>query len=152
MDITSDLPQDVRTLSPYFALDDPLTRLQVMLNEKNIDVDNLDERVDNHGLVSLKGYPEERQQAAMRAAVNRNPEQTITSRGVRDLNERFDVDLDNSNPQFIFKENLRSGNNVRLIQTSNQSYSHDRDLYAIPPPKDVQQQILNLLAATHSTK
>ena len=146
MDITSDLPEDVRTLSPYFALDDPLTKLQVMLNERNIDVDNLDERVDNVGLVSLKGYPEEKEQAAMRMAVSRNPTQTITSRGVRDLNDRFDVDLDNSNPQFIFKDNMRRGNNIRLLQASNQSYANNRDMFTIPPPKDVQQRMLDLLS------
>ena len=146
MDITSDLPEDVRTLSPYFALDDPLTKLQVMLNERNIDVDNLDERVDNVGLVSLKGYPEEKEQAAMRMAVDKNPTQTITSRGVSDLNERFDVDLDNSNPQFIFKDNMRSGNNIRLLQASNQSYANNRDMFTIPPPKDVQQRMLDLLS------
>ena len=146
MDITSDLPEDVRTLSPYFALDDPLTKLQVMLNARNIDIDNLDERVDNTGLVSLKGYPEEKEQAAMRMAMNRNPTQTITSRGVRDLNDRFDVNLDNSNPAFIFKDNMRSGNNVRLIQTSNQTYTTNRDMYTVPPPKDVQQRMLDLLS------
>jgi len=146
MDITSDLPEDVRTLSPYFALDDPLTKLQVMLNERNIDVDNLDERVDNVGLVSLKGYPEEKEQAAMRMAIDRNPEQTITSRGVRDLNSRFDVNLDNSDPQFIFKDSARSGNNINLIQTSNQSYARNRDMFTVPPPKDVQQRMLDLLS------
>jgi len=146
MDITSDLPEDVRTLSPYFALDDPLTKLQVMLNARNIDIDNLDERVDNTGLVSLKGYPEEKEQAAMRMAMNRNPTQTITSRGVRDLNDRFDVNLDNSNPAFIFKDNMRSGNNIRLIQTSNQTYTANRDMYTVPPPKDVQQRMLDLLS------
>jgi len=146
MDITSDLPEDVRTLSPYFALDDPLTKLQVMLNARNIDIDNLDERVDNTGLVSLKGYPEEKEQAAMRMAMSRNPTQTITSRGVRDLNDRFDVNLDNSNPAFIFKDNMRSGNNIRLIQTSNQTYTTNRDMYTVPPPKDVQQRMLDLLS------
>ena len=146
MDITSDLPEDVRTLSPYFALDDPLTKLQVMLNARNIDIDNLDERVDNTGLVSLKGYPEEKEQAAMRMAMSRNPTQTITSRGVRDLNDRFDVNLDNSNPAFIFKDNMRSGNNIRLIQTSNQTYTANRDMYTVPPPKDVQQRMLDLLS------
>jgi len=36
-DITSDLPIDVSTGDISFGLDEPLQRLQVMLNERNID-------------------------------------------------------------------------------------------------------------------
>ena len=145
MDITSDLPEDERTLSPYFALNDPLTMLQVMLNERNIDVENLDERVDNHGLVSLKGYRRDHEQAAMEASIQRNPKQRITSQAVRDLNDRYHKTLANDNPQFIFSSDLKTGNNVHLLQESNQSFAKSRDMFVIPPPKDVQSRILDLL-------
>lgn len=142
-DITSDLPIDVSTGDISFGLDEPLQRLQVMLNERNIDIDSLDER-GMHGDVLMRGY-EPKQLQRITNFVDEDPELKIKSSQVKDLNDYFDKNLDNSDPNFIFRDDRITRNNVGIIQQGNASYVKDRDLYVVPPPPDVQQKIFELL-------
>jgi hypothetical protein len=46
---------------------------------------------------------------------------------------------------FIFDSDMQTRNNIRLIQESNKNYTSNRDMFIIPPPKDVQSRIYDLL-------
>jgi len=114
-----------------------------MLNKRNIDIESLDVR-GNHQNVMFNGF-EPRQLQIITGFVDENPEQTIKSSQVRDLNDFFDKNLDTSNPNYIFRDDVRTRNNIGTIQTGIQSFVKDRDLFVVPPPQDTQTKIFELL-------
>lgn len=140
---TYDVPYDLTSGDPRFDLIEPLERLQTMLNEKNIDIESLDARTESMEQI-IRGF-EPMDLQKMIGITDSDPELTIPSSAVRDLNERFDKDLDNSDPNFIFRDDMRTRNNINTIRTGNDSFARNRDLYVTPPPKDVQQKIFELL-------
>lgn len=144
MDILTDLPFNSDTLNPAFEIEEPLQRLQTLLNRQNIDIDNLDDRVDNDMFVNKKESPHTL--TSIKNDIESNPMQKLTSKNIGDLNDRYYASLDNSNPSFIFSTDFRTRNNIGLIRNSNQTYSIERDMYAIPPPVDIQQKIYELLS------
>ena len=139
----TDLPFDSRTGTPFYELDEPLEKLQVMLNKKNIDVETLDTRSGSN-YASFIGY-EPRELKLITSYVDSNPEQTINSGSVRDLNELFDKDLKTNNPNYIFRDDQITRNNINTIRQGNQSFAKERDLFVVPPPINAQQQIIDLL-------
>jgi len=143
---TTDLPYDYRTGDPRYELEEPMERLQTMLNQKNVDIESLDirgEGFDNQRHI-FQGF-ESKELQIITGFVDGNPEQTIRSGAVRDLNDKFDKTLDNSDPNYIFRDDLRTRNNVGTIQTGNASFAKARDMLVTPPPIDVQQKIFDLL-------
>jgi len=141
---TSDLPTDIRTGDPRYELEQPLEHLQTMLNQRNVDVESMDLRGGHHDIM-YRGF-EPKQLQTMTGIINNNPEQAITSRGVKDLNDMFDKSMINANPNYIFRTDLQTRNNVRTIQTGNQSYARNRDMFVVPPPVDSQHKIFELLS------
>jgi len=145
MNITTDLPINQETLDPNFDVSEPLQVLQTMLNRRNIDIDSLDDR-GVHNEVLIRGR-DPKELELMIGSINRNPQQSlITSRAVRTVNEKYYKSLYNSNPMFILPADMRTHNNVPNVRKSNQSFAFHRDIFAIPPPIDVQQRIFNLLS------
>jgi hypothetical protein len=142
-DITTDLPYDVSSGDVSFDLDEPLSRLQTMLNMKNIDIESLDMRGEGQDAM-FKGF-EPRELQKITGFVNNNPEMDIKSAQVRDLNDKFDKNLDNSNPNYIFRDDLRTRNNVNIIKMGNMAFARERDMFVTPPPKDIQQKIFEML-------
>lgn len=142
--MTTDLPFDVRTGEPRYELEDPLERLQTRLNERNIDVESLDLRGDSMSRSIFSGF-EPKELQLITGIVDGNPEQTIPSSSVRDLNDKFDKDLDNSDPNYIFRSDLRTRNNRDLIRMGNFQFAKERDFFVTPPPVDIQQKIFDML-------
>lgn len=140
---TSDLPRNYITNQPRYELEDPLDRLQNMLNRENIDVESLDRRGPASDRV-MAGT-EDRQLEHITRLTDANPEFNITSARVNDLNDYFDKDISNNNPNYIFRDDRTTRNNINTIRTGIQSYVKDRDLFTTPPNKDTQSQILELL-------
>jgi len=141
--MTTDLPIDINTGDPRYELEDPLEKLQAMLNRSNIDIESLDMRGNGKDIMYRGIEPKELQ--LITGYVDGNPEQTIKSGYVRDLNDKFDKDLVNANPNYIFRDDIRTRNNIATIQKSNQTFIRERDMYVVPPPKDTQQKIFELL-------
>lgn len=140
---TSDLPRNYLTGEPRYELEDPLERLQTMLNRENIDIESLDRRGPASDRV-LAGT-EDRELKYIKSLVDANPEYDITSARVNDLNDYFDKDISTNNPNYIFRDDRRTRNNVDTIRRGIQSFVKDRDLYVVPPSTDTQTQILELL-------
>jgi hypothetical protein len=140
---TYDVPYDLTSGDPRFDLIEPLERLQTLLNEKNVDIESLDARTESMEQI-IRGF-EPMDLQKMIGMVDNQPEMTIPSSSVRDLNERFDKNLDNSNPNFIFRDDVITRNNINTIRNGNASFARSRDIYITPPPKDVQQKIFELL-------
>jgi hypothetical protein len=140
---TSDLPRNYLTGEPRYELEDPLERLQTMLNRENIDIESLDRRGPASDRV-LAGT-EDRELRYIKSLVDANPEYDITSARVNDLNDYFDKDISTNNPNYIFRDDRRTRNNVDTIRRGIQSFVKDRDLYVTPPATDTQTQILELL-------
>ena len=140
---TTDLPTDITTGDTRFEMLEPLDKLQTMLNMKNVDIESLDERGESQDTM-FRGF-EPRQLQLITGYVDNNPEMEIRTSQVKDLNDRFDKNLDNSNPNYIFRDDMRTRNNVNVIRTGNASYARERDLFVTPPPKDIQQRIFEML-------
>jgi len=140
---TTDLPTDITTGDTRFEMLEPLDKLQTMLNMKNVDIESLDERGESQDAM-FRGF-EPRQLQLITGYVDNNPEMEIRTSQVKDLNDRFDKNLDNSNPNYIFRDDMRTRNNVNVIRTGNASYARERDLFVTPPPKDIQQRIFEML-------
>jgi len=143
MDVTIDLPTNVDTLNPNFELNDPLEMLNTALDDTDFNIHELDDRT--RGMQILLPRDDDRELSLLLDDINKNPKQRISSSNVRDLNDRFHKSLDNSNPMFILNGDMRTRTNIELIQRSNKSFAHDRDLYKIAPEKDIQQKILEKL-------
>lgn len=141
--MTSDLPIDIRTDETRYELEDPLEKLQAMLNKNNIDIESLDMRGTGQDIMFRGVEPKELQ--VIMGYVDGNPKQEIRSKHVKDLNDMFDKNLINADPNYIFRDDIITRNNISTIQRSNQTYARDRDLYIVPPPKDTQQKIFELL-------
>lgn len=142
-EVTTDLPYDITTGDQRFELEEPLERLQSMLNVKNIDIESLDMRGESQDAM-FRGF-EPRELQKITGFVNNNPEMDIKTAQVRDLNDKFDKNLDNSDPNYIFRDDRRTRNNVNIIKMGNMSFSRERDMFVTPPPKDIQQKIFELL-------
>jgi len=142
-EVTTDLPYDITTGDQRFEEEEPLSKLQSMLNMKNIDIESLDVRGEGQDAM-FKGF-EPRQLQLITGIVDADPELDIRSSQVRDLNDRFDKNLDNSNPNYIFRDDVRTRNNVNTIRTGNAEFAKQRDLFVTPPPVDVQQKIFEML-------
>lgn len=140
---TTDMPTNMITGDTQFGLLEPLDKLQTMLNMRNVDVESLDERGESQDAM-FRGF-EPRQLQLITGYVDNNPEMDIRSNQVRDLNDKFDKDLDNSNPNYIFRDDMRTRNNVNVVRTGNASYARERDLFVTPPPIDIQQKIFEML-------
>ena len=140
---TTDLPTDITTGDTRYEMLEPLDKLQTMLNMKNVDIESLDERGTSQDAM-FRGF-EPRQLQLITGYVDNNPEMDIRSSQVKDLNDKFDKNLDNSNPNYIFRDDMRTRNNVNVIRTGNASYARERDLFVTPPPKDIQQKIFEML-------
>lgn len=146
---TTDLPTDIRTGLPRYELENPLERLQTMLNSQNIDIESMDMRGQVHTEVEEKEMRvNELSFGRIEGIVDRNPQMTIPSNSVRDLNQRFDRTMVNSNPNYIFRDDIRSRDNVNTIRMGNASFAKARDLLVVPPPIDAQQKIFELLSGT----
>ena len=140
---TTDLPTNFNTGSPFYELEDPLERLSTMMNKRNIDIESLDQR-GIHQNVMFRGF-EPRELQTITNFVDMNPKQNIMSSHVRDLNDLFNKDLDTSNPNYIFRDDVTTRNNIGTIQKGIQSFVKDRDLFVVPPSANTQQKILDLL-------
>jgi len=140
-----DLPINIHTGSQRFELEEPLDKLQTLLNDKNIDIDTLDVR-DNPEKVSIamSGY-EDPDLQVITNYVDNDPELRIKSRDVKDLNDKFDKNLINNNPQFIFSTDLTTRNNIQTIRNGITAFVKNRDMFITPPPQDIQQKIFDLL-------
>lgn len=141
---TTDLPTNINTGDPFYELEDPLDRLQAELTKHNVTIESLDQRGGNHVNVMYNGY-EPKELQTITSYVNENPEYTIKSNQVKDLNDYFDTELDTSNPNYIFRTDLKTRNNIGTVRTGISSFVQDRDLFITPPPIDTQQKILELL-------
>jgi len=141
-----DLPIDIFTGMPRFELEEPLDRLQVLLNNKNIDIDNLDMRGDEDRINIEMGARPNKQLNIITNFVDADPDLRINSRAVRDLNEKFDKTLINSNPQFIFSTDLETRNNIQTIRSGISNFVKNRDIFVTPPPPDIQSKIFELLS------
>jgi hypothetical protein len=141
---TTDIPTNRMTGEIQYELEQPMDVLQNMLNKKNIDIDSLDMRGEGFD-VMFRGYDSKELQV-ITGMVNSDPELDIKSSSVRDLNDRFDKNLDNSNPNYIFRGDVFSRNNRSLIQVGNSNFAKERDFLTTPPPIDTQQQIFELLS------
>ena len=142
-DRTTDLPTDYASGDTLFDLEDPLSRLQTMLNQKNVDIDSLDLRGEGQDTL-FRGF-EPHQLRLITGVVDGNPEMDIKSNSVRDLNDKFDKNIDTSDPNYIFRSDVFTRNNVATIQRGNQAFAKDRDLYIVPPPVDSQNKMFELL-------
>lgn len=140
--MTTDLPTDIRTGEARYELEEPLQKLQSMLNMKNIDIESLDIRGEGQGIMFRKQPKDLRM---MIDITNKNPKYTIKSSGVRDLNQQFDKTMDNSNPNYIFRSDTKTKNNRNLVRTGISNFARERDFFTSPPPKDTQQKIFDLL-------
>lgn len=140
---TTDLPTDYLTGEPRYELEDPLERLQTMLNRANIDIESLDVRGPASDRV-LAGV-EDRELKHITSLVDANPEYEITSARVKDFNDYFDKDISTHDPNYIFRDDRTTRNNVNTIRRGIQSFVKDRDLYTVPPSADTQTRILELL-------
>jgi hypothetical protein len=138
-----DLPYDINTGDPRYELEEPLERLQTMLNNKNVNIESLDIRGNSQD-IRFAGF-ESKQLQTITNFVNEDPEYLIKSNRVRDLNDKFDKTLNTSNPNYIFKDDVVSRNNINTIRGGNASYAKWRDLLVVPPPVDTQQKIFELL-------
>lgn len=140
-----DLPKDYFTGEPIFELEEPLERLNTMLMRQLPDqqISDLDDRSENLGVLFNRIKPAELQ--TITGFIDRDPKQRIKSSSVRDLNDKFDFNMDSSDPNFIFRGDLKTRNNVDLIRQGNLSFAKERDLFVVPPPKDIQQSILDIL-------
>lgn len=142
--MTTDLPTNINTGDPFYEMVEPLDRLQAELTAKNVTIDSLDMRGSSLDTIMYNGYePMELQKIT--SMVNENPEYNIRSSQVKDLNDYFDINLDTSNPNYIFRSDLMTRNNIGTIRRGIQSYVADRDIFVTPPPIDTQQKILELL-------
>jgi len=141
---TTDIPTSRMTGEIQYELEQPLDRLQNMLNRKNIDIDSLDMRGEGHD-VMFRGY-DPRELQVITGIVNNDPELDIRSSSVRDLNDIFDKNMDNSNPNYIFRGDVFSRNNRNLIREGNANFGRERDFLTTPPAIDTQQQIFELLS------
>lgn len=139
---TTDLPNDINTGEPRYELEEPLERLQSMLNKKNIDIESLDIRGKGGGVMFRKKPKELR---LMTDITNENPQYTIKSSGVRNLNEQFDKTLVNSDPNYIFRNDIMTKNNRNLVRTGIKNFASERDFFITPPPIDTQKKIYDLL-------
>lgn len=126
-----------------YELQQPMDKLQNMLNDRNIDIESLDMRGEGHDVL-FRGY-EPRELQVITGIVNGDPQMGIKSASVRDLNDRFDKNMDTSNPNYIFRDDTRTRNNRDIIRNGNASFARERDFLTTPPPVDVQQQIFELL-------
>jgi hypothetical protein len=141
---TTDIPTSRLTGEIQYELEQPMDILQNMLNKKNIDIDSLDMRGAGFD-VMFKGY-EPRELQVITGMINNNPELNIKTSSVRDLNDKFDKNMDNSNPNYIFRGDVFSRNNRSLIQVGNANFAKERDFLTTPPAIDTQQQIFELLS------
>ena len=141
---TTDIPTSRMTGEIQYELEQPLDQLQNMLNRKNIDIDSLDMRGEGFD-VMFRGY-DARELQVITGFVNSDPELNIRSSSVRDLNDRFDKNMDNSNPNYIFRGDVFSRNNRSLMQVANANFAKERDFLTTPPAIDTQQQIFELLS------
>ena len=142
---TSDLPYDFNTGDRRYQLEEPLEHLQSMLNKKNVDIESLDIRglsndiqyngIEPHELRLITGH------------VDADPEMKIRSSNVRNLNTRFDFDMTNDNPNYIFRDDVFTRNNVNTIRTGNASFAKARDLFVTPPPIDSSNKLFELVQA-----
>jgi hypothetical protein len=145
---TTDLPTDIRTGLPRYELEEPLEHLQTMLNRRNVDIESLDIRGEGQDRrrmdVHFKGR-ESRELQTITGIVDGDPEMTIRSNSVRDLNDKFDFDMSTNNPNYIFRADVRTTDNVNTIRQGNTSFAEARDMFVVPPPVDSQQKIFELL-------
>lgn len=141
-----DLPKNIFSGDTRFELEEPLDRLQTLLNNKNIDVDNLDLRGDDDKTTIEIGGFSDPELNIITNFVDADPELRIKSRDVRDLNEKFDKNLINNNPMFIFSTDLETRNNIQTIRTGINSFVTNRDMFITPPTPDIQQKIFELLS------
>ena len=139
---TTDIPNDINTGEPRYELEEPLERLQSLLNQKNVDIESLDIRGEGQGIM-FRTKPKELRM--MIDITNENPEYVIKSSGVRDLNDKFDKTLINSNPNYIFRNDMTTRNNRNLIKTGIRNFASERDFFVSPQPLDTQQKIFDLL-------
>lgn len=140
---TTDLPYDIRTGEPRYGLEDPLERLQTMLNKQNIDIDSLDKRGEGNDIL-FRGI-EPKQLQLITGFVNEDPRYNIKSSNVRDLNDFFDKDLKTNNPNYIFRDDIRTRDNRNTVRTGIQNFAAERDFFVTPPAVDTQQKIFELL-------
>lgn len=140
---TTDIPTSRLSGQIQYELEQPMDRLQNMLNDKNIDIDSLDMRGEGHDVL-FEGY-EPRELQVITGIVDGDPEMDIKSSSVRDLNDRFDKNMDTSNPNYIFRGDVFSRNNRNLIRNGNVSFVKERDFLTTPPAIDTQQKIFELL-------
>ena len=145
----TDLPFDVNTGEPRYGLEEPLQHLQTMLNQSNIDIETLDVRGAGQS-VRFAGF-EQPELQKITNIVDHDPEMKIRSGAVRNLNDKFDINLDTSDPNFIFRGDRMTRNNVALIQRGNESFVRDRDMFTSPPPVDNQQKIFDLLSSVKAS-
>jgi len=141
---TTDLPTNINTGDPFYEMTEPLDMLQAELTSKNVTIDSLDTRGVSLDTVMYNGY-EPRELQKITSFINENPQNNIRSSQVKDLNDYFDKNLDTSNPNYIFRTDLQTRNNIRTIRNGIQSYVASRDMFVTPPPLDTQQKILELL-------
>jgi hypothetical protein len=145
---TSDLPTDIRTGLPRYELEEPLEHLQTMLNRRNVDIESLDIRGEGQDRtrmdVQFMGR-EPKELQIITGIVNGNPEMDIKSNSVRDLNEKFDFDMKNNNPNYIFRDDIQTRDNVNTIRQGNKSFAEARDMFVVPPAINTQQNIFELL-------
>lgn len=139
----ADLPFDINTGEIRYELEEPLEKLQVMLNKQNINIESLDRRSESQDIM-YSGI-DSKQLRLINSFIDVDPKQTIKSNSVRNLNDFFDKDLKNNNPNYIFRDDLYSHNNVNTIRQGNKSFAYHRDLLVTPPPIDTHTKILELL-------
>lgn len=141
--VTSDLPTNIFSGDLSYELEQPLEKLQTMLNIRNVDIETLDERGVSQD-VAFRGI-ESKQLQTITGLTDNNPEMKIRSNQVRDLNDKFDKELDNSNPNYIFRSDRFTHNNRDLIRRGNSAFAGERDFFTTPPPVNTQQKIFELL-------
>jgi hypothetical protein len=135
--MATQLPEDYNGESE-FTIKNTLDELEDKMVSSGVSVDDLDLRT------TTKRTPEKKE---MVEDTMKDPDQNdvLSSKEVQDFNDKYEVDLDNSNPMFIFPENKVNTSYVNLIRQSNESYANERDLLTVRPAIDIQQQIFNRL-------
>ena len=135
--MATELPQD-HNGEPDFTIKNKLDELQTLTAIDGKSIDDMDLR-------TTEKRTQERKALLKDTIKDPNENDVLSSKEVQDYNDKYEVDLDNSNPMFIFPENRKNMNYVNMIRQSNDSYARERDLFAVRPPIDAQQQILDRL-------
>ena len=142
--MASDLPED-RNGMLDFDLEDSLDTLNGLLAEHNITIDDMEERSQLGRTLNLRKDLDDTNVHELDRIISdtmKDPDMNNVDQSrsdeVDEFNKKFEVDLENDNPTFIFPDDRKTHNFVGMIQQANQSFIKERDMFNIPPQEEQQ--------------